>query len=53
MSLRRAVGSFVVQHSGTMSQRGGQQLSITIVTDSGVRADCRRVRRFEVAICDL
>jgi predicted flavoprotein YhiN len=28
-------GSFVLQHSGTMSTRGGQQLSITIVPDSG------------------
>ncbi len=28
-------GSFVMQHSGTMSQRGGQQLSIEIVPDSG------------------
>jgi hypothetical protein len=28
-------GSFVMQHSGTMSQRGGQQLSITIVPESG------------------
>ncbi len=28
-------GSFVLQHSGTMSAIGGQQLSITIVPDSG------------------
>ena len=28
-------GSFVLQHSGTMSPRGGQQLAITIVPDSG------------------
>ncbi len=28
-------GSFVLQHSGTMGQRDGQQLSITIVPDSG------------------
>ena len=28
-------GSFVLQHSGTMGQRDGQRLSITIVPDSG------------------
>jgi Protein of unknown function (DUF3224) len=28
-------GSFVMQHSGTMSQRLGQQLSIKVVPDSG------------------
>ena len=28
-------GSFVMQHSGTMSQRGGQQLAIKVVPDSG------------------
>jgi Protein of unknown function (DUF3224) len=28
-------GSFVLQHSGTMSKRHGQQLSIKIVPDSG------------------
>jgi hypothetical protein len=28
-------GSFALQHSGTMSQRGGRQLTITIVPDSG------------------
>ena len=28
-------GSFVMQHSGTMTKRLGQQLSITIVPDSG------------------
>jgi hypothetical protein len=28
-------GSFVLQHGGTMSKAGGQQLSITIVPDSG------------------
>jgi predicted flavoprotein YhiN len=28
-------GSFVLQHSGTMSRQHGQQLSITIVPDSG------------------
>ncbi len=28
-------GSFVLQHSGTMSPVGGQQLSITVVPDSG------------------
>jgi Protein of unknown function (DUF3224) len=28
-------GSFVLQHSGTMSPRAGQQLGITIVPDSG------------------
>jgi predicted flavoprotein YhiN len=28
-------GSFVMQHSGTMSQRNGQQLSIKVVPDSG------------------
>ena len=31
-------GSFVLQHSGTMSQRGGQQLTITVVPDSGTDA---------------
>jgi Protein of unknown function (DUF3224) len=28
-------GSFVLQHSGTMSRQHGQQLSITVVPDSG------------------
>lgn len=28
-------GSFVMQHSGTMSKSGGQQLAITVVPDSG------------------
>jgi predicted flavoprotein YhiN len=28
-------GSFVLQHSGTMSRQRGQQLAITIVPDSG------------------
>ena len=28
-------GSFVMQHSGTMSQRRGQQLAIKVVPDSG------------------
>jgi hypothetical protein len=28
-------GSFVLQHQGTMSSARGQQLSITIVPDSG------------------
>jgi predicted flavoprotein YhiN len=28
-------GSFVLQHSGAMSKRGGQQLSINVVPDSG------------------
>jgi Protein of unknown function (DUF3224) len=31
-------GSFVMQHSGTMSPRGGQQLSISVVADSGTDA---------------
>lgn len=31
-------GSFVMQHSGTMSPRGGQQLSITVLPDSGTDA---------------
>jgi hypothetical protein len=31
-------GSFVMQHSGTMSQRYGQQLSIKVVPDSGSEA---------------
>jgi len=31
-------GSFVMQHSGTMSPRGGQQLSITVVPESGTDA---------------
>ena len=31
-------GSFVLQHSGTMSQRSGQQLAIMIVPDSGTDA---------------
>jgi Protein of unknown function (DUF3224) len=33
-------GSFVMQHSGTMSQRSGQQLSIKVVPDSGTDALC-------------
>ena len=33
-TLRGKAGSFVIQHSGTMSA-GGQQLSISIVPDSG------------------
>jgi Protein of unknown function (DUF3224) len=34
-TLKGRKGSFVLQHSGTMSKSGGFQLSITVVPDSG------------------
>jgi hypothetical protein len=34
-SVHGRAGSFVMQHSGTMSKTGGQQLAIKIVPDSG------------------
>lgn len=43
-------GSFVLQHSGTMSAGGGQQLSITIVPDSGSGALAGIAGRFLLKI---
>jgi hypothetical protein len=51
-SLDGRTGSFVLQHSGTMSAAGGPQLSITVVPDSGAGQLRGLVGKLSVRIVD-
>ena len=50
-SLHGRKGSFVFQHAGTMS-RGAQELSITVVPDSGTEELAGLAGRFTLSIVD-
>jgi hypothetical protein len=50
-TLAGRVGSFVLQHSGTM-ERGAQQLSVTVVPDSGTGELSGLAGRMSIAVAE-
>jgi hypothetical protein len=51
-TLKGQKGSFVLQHTGTMSKAGGYQLSITVVPDSGSGALTGLTGKMDIKIVD-
>ncbi len=51
-TLKGRRGSFLLQHSGTMSKAGGFQLSVTVVPDSGSAQLLGLVGKMDIQIVD-
>jgi hypothetical protein len=51
-TLKGKRGSFLLQHSGTMSKAGGYQLSVTVVPDSGTAQLLGLVGKMDIQIVD-